>query len=290
MRVHVTRLACAALAAGLAASPAEGQAPTSIRTKHFEVVARDKPTATAKGKELEQAAKLFRKLFGVAPPFGRVTFLRPGRPGTGVSGQWTPPTAAPGDAQPRWTLPWYDPPRSERLTDPDLMTHEAAHLMFIDFVAPKLTDAAKARKDRYASNLPDWWDEGIAVFLEREYMKSRRRAHMKQHLRKMIPLARLFTEEHPMAEELNRPGGARREDDMQKEQLLVVYYAQTMAVVEFLLRAGGPKLIQRVNDQLAQGKSMEAVLAELPGRSLRSLRSVSGFQRSFVSFVRKSYR
>lgn len=256
--------------------------PVTHEGKHVQVVARDAQVAEAKAQLLDVAAAEFERLLGSAPPRGRVTLLRKGQPGTGVVGSWTPPPPGAAGA-PVWTLPWFDPPRNERPGGIDLMTHEAGHMMFIKWVERKLSPAARARADRYASKLPDWFDEGAAVALEPPHMRKERRYQIRARASRIIPLKTFFTQEHPLAEELAQ-GKATPAVFQRKARTLELYYGQSMAVLEFIEAERGVAGVREVLTGLCANQPMDEIIADWD-----KLKTVKSLERAYKRWIVKTY-
>lgn len=281
-------LGLALLAAAPAARAQTAREPVTVHKKHFEVVARDEKVAQAQGRMLQKAAARFKELLGSYPPRGKVTLLRAGSGARSAVNTFLPPPPGASESdfgKTVWTLQWFDPPRNWTPSTPDLMTHEAGHLMFTHWVAPRLKPTQLVRKDRYASRLPDWLDEAIAVWGETDYMRRVRRIQVRQRLGRHYPLAKLFASEHPLAEELSQ-NKATPAVFNKKAETLTLYYGQSYSVLEYLRVAGKVKFVRAMIDGLAEGKTMDQVLGAL---SNRSLRTVAGFERGWVGWVRRSY-
>ncbi len=277
---------------GLVATVALAQDPQPfvLQTKHFEVIARDKAVADKKAKALEECAGTFTKLFGVAPCRGCVKLLRagqgsnafanPGGGGGGGTGSGALPVS--------WTLDWFNPPPNEPKDPDDLMTHEAAHFMFTEWIGAKFKPKDPPRADRYASKAPDWLHEGNARWHEPEVMKAERRRQVRQAVdqRQHMPFETYFTSEHPLAAELasGRADGAAFKA---KEDQLRIYYGQSLAILEFLNAIGGPKVMFGLINDHADGSTTAEILAKFKAPTIRTPQALEAM---YLNWVKKNYK
>ena len=137
-----------------------------------------------------------------------------------------------------------------------LLPHEIGHLILRDFVG-------------FATFLPLWFEEGVAQ-LEEIYQKENARKIMKKLARKnqYIPLRTLANWD------------VRSEQDPEKA---AVFYAQSVSVVDFLMRHYGSTAFANLCRRLKGEMSFEEVLASTYGQKLKSLEDL---ERSWVNDLR----
>ncbi|MFA5088359.1 MAG: peptidase MA family metallohydrolase [Candidatus Omnitrophota bacterium] len=170
--------------------------------------------------------------------------------------------------QPAWSLAYVD--REKRLSDsrtiafyaqggahPEgLLAHEISHLVLRDFLGDQ-------------TPIPSWFDEGVAQLQETDKPAVADRV-MRSLVRKgsYIPL-RVFIN-----------WDIRREEDAAKVQ---VFYAQSVSLVDFLIKNYGSEAFGRLCRSLREGKNFEEALRSVYSRSIETL---DDLERKWVSYLK----
>ncbi len=128
-----------------------------------------------------------------------------------------------------------------------LLPHEISHLLLRDFIG----------FDRY---IPVWFDEGVAQ-LQEEQKRSVFYKLMRKKLaqRNFIPLRTL-----------NRMIISGEEDQKQ----VLAFYAQSLTVVDFLLKEYGTASFSQLCRNLREGKKMEEAMRSAYGQAFRSFENL----------------
>ncbi|MDQ7779489.1 MAG: hypothetical protein RDV41_07235 [Planctomycetota bacterium] len=258
-----------------------------IEGAHFDVFGKDEALMKRKMPELEWAADRFKGLFGAYPAHGAVVFMSDVGDIGDVSAGGVIIKGTSLDSDPakymehgaKWVLPWFDEDafiekvtggkksgkgsrtKAGRPSSPEgvqAITHEAAHMMFWALVNDGCAAGLRRDFNGYGSFLPDWLDEGVAVYHESDSMRKERYQQLKERLKKHIPFDKFFTMDHPSVKTMNRspvgpgdgpgagdptkpgdPGGPGMPPSSPTEtEEWMVYYAQSLAVVEYLAEIG----------------------------------------------------
>lgn len=129
-------------------------------------------------------------------------------------------------------------PQEEDFYD-GLLPHETAHLILHDFI-------------RREENLPIWFDEGVAQIQEsRKSDVSREMMRRLARKRRHIPFNALMNHD------------IRKETDQTRVK---IFYAESLSIVEFLLKTYGSDSFGALCRQMRDGKSFEeALTAAYPG-------------------------
>jgi hypothetical protein len=135
-----------------------------------------------------------------------------------------------------------------------LIAHEAMHELMREGLSNSL-------------NVPAWFNEGLASLAEMPEDLRLRRLRMIEFLDKRVPLNSLFTMMHPATggQVMQAPVGGGTASGMpvmvtNNNPAGIVFYEQSMTLLEFLSKAEGEKFVGRIGESLARGESMEKAL------------------------------
>jgi hypothetical protein len=137
-----------------------------------------------------------------------------------------------------------------------LLPHEISHLILHDFIP--------------IGHLPIWFDEGVAQLQEgyksREAQKIMRDAILKGQQMKFSALSRW---------------DVRRESDA---NVVMIFYAQSLSVVEFLLKQYGSEAFSRLCRNLRDGRTFEESLRNAYTNQIGSLNDL---ENKWIGFMKK---
>jgi hypothetical protein len=278
------------------------EAKESLETKNFHLRGPSKEFLEARGKELEVATERFINLFGKGTYGGTITFY-PSKAKVneknGVKSLVQVQHAGLGHTHgggtattdnKEWTLPWpiLAPEEKKKLGthDPDhALTHEVTHLMFVRYVADRYPDLApKVLGAGYqiGTPFPDWIDEGLAVWNEPAELLAWRKDDLREILAgenamvaAPLTLKQLLTMDHPIAD-----GDGNK---------INVFYHQSWALVAYLLDRGGPEFFRDMLDRMAEGKSMEEILAAKDTKRGRVPATLKELETEFTTFLQQEF-
>lgn len=182
---------------------------------------------------------------------------------------------------------------AERVADARPLSHEVCHILLISHASElkgrKMmhTGASQIPGGDYGHpDLPDWFDESVATLCEYPGLQASRRKTLRAEFEAHIPLSELFTMEHPaiaaqseMQAQMDQQasGGdgdgaqvvvmvsADDDDDDPDAQRESLFYAQALAVGEFLVDRQGPAIIGELTEGFIQGRSVGEILKEADG-------------------------
>lgn len=260
-----------------------------VETPHGTVMAGSLAKAQWAAQRLRETASRFVVTFGVHPGQGVI-----------VESTYVEQLMRFDEDRRKWALPW--PPEGfgpdDRVSRPQgaggfdsesNLRHELNHLFLT------ATLFAGAAPDQYGSSAPDWFEEAVAIAGETTAMKARRRDHFVELLcaGRLVPLDRFLVRPHPlfasqvMQRQLADARVAARDAptlavvDVQRldisEQAIADFYAQSMALAEFLAQTtNNPNILGRVGQALrqpadARGSDALGELAALTDSGGRSL-------------------
>jgi hypothetical protein len=241
-------------------------AKETLRTEHFDLKGPDKATLQAKAKELDELGRKFVEIFDTPPARGTIVFHKDsGGVTEKKSGNTTIQVFSRHirlrEKNGYWVLPWplLGEDAKELPLDPEkALTHEVMHILFIKYVDekfPELKPKVTGSGYKVGTPLPDWLDEGLAVVAEPEDFRAHRRKELAEILQgtnptatELIPLDKLLTMNHPV---VDGKGGQ-----------VSVFYAQSYAFVEYLLREAGAKVFRGLVAGLAGGRTFEELIAD----------------------------
>lgn len=167
-----------------------------------------------------------------------------------------------------------------QLGEAHALSHEACHMFLITLTDRRLGidhDAAGTAVTQASyghPSIPDWFDEATATLCEYPALQQQRRDALWKNLDSRIPLAELFTMEHPVwkmirgmrkadsstavktggavVQQLRIPGGMGGQAPM--------FYAEALSVAQFLAAKEGDGFIGKVADGLMHGRTMPEIL------------------------------
>ncbi len=284
---------------GVVAMPASSvlaaRPEVAIPSTNYVIVAPSRSLALARLRELEWSARVFETLLGVPPPRGRIVLTRaPVGSVMAANGEAISlMNAVPLSPQPPaadgtlWVMPWFADEKAAAgsvVAPVSVLTHEAAHMQLVYTVNFHSSAALHTSFNGYGSFLPDWLDEAVAVYHEPEKLKAARRRRFQLTAR--IALRSFFAMNHPgisghaqvveiearTAEEARQKLAAyeatqhaalqSNADSLVKDAATVdEFYAQALAVIEYMTARGGLPFLRFVVVQQNYGKLMDEVLA-----------------------------
>lgn len=184
-------------------------------------------------------------------------------------------------------------------------THSLAHEVCHQLIAAR---AGRPRVrhpsgGRYGSpGLPDWLDETAAVFCESPASRDRRREYVRKNLGTHIPFAVFASMDHPLMTALSVRGPGHRLPDTADAPVIMLnreearallrnlnaplFYAQALSVGEFILDRGGPRTLQRLTDELADGRTLEHALSRASRDAPALPATLSGLEDEWVRWMR----
>ncbi len=260
------------------------------RTEHFDMFAPSKEIAVAKEEMVEAAAQRFIALMGKAGPRGALVLADPQK----AQQQWA-------DQRPyykhgaKWVLPWYAHHpmgenlwpaygRTNQIGGGDPLPHEAAHLMFVFVVNSGCCAALKQKFNGYGSYLPDWLDEGIAIYVEHQAIRDAQRELMADNLDERIPLAEFFAMDHPGAPKIGgKPNPAAGHGFAGGFDRARIYYMECVTALEFLEAAAGAEGVRKIIKTLQGGSKMDKAIKHLPAHYPQDL---DGLEEVWVEWIR----
>lgn len=256
-----------------------------LDTEVFDVFGRKRAAVEAAGRELRRAGWRFWRLFGRVPARGAVVLrLEPGDPAAVVPGR----DAAYQANGAHWVLPWYERDPLTRIPfgggEARALGHEVGHLMLFHLVEGEGAGIEALLRASYATRLPDWLDEAVAVFMEPLGMRRQRIAQLRGLRGRLIPFSTFFSMVHPFAGKGlgGRPAPARAGDALQA----AVFYAQSLAVLDFFLHREGPGLVRALLEGYRTGLDTPAAIdAFYRGRRRRLPRDLDALQAAFVTWL-----
>lgn len=299
MAARMITLALAGLASACAApqrAPAAAAGPSAealpaarVRTASYELYAPNDAVAEAVRQELDRGAAIFERHFGVAPPLIGVMVFN-------STDEMRAFDWAPFRARFRAVLPWLvqfegDPTVSATGVEGQrAISHEACHVFLMAQTSvtlgrtagPAARPGAGAPRSYGDPALPDWFDEGVATLCEPEALHESRVAQLRAVADSTIPLAELFSMEHPVWRQLQNVMDAQRAGAGDTARVPgtgpgitrlrvrpgefggtrgITFYSQTNSVLEFMAEREGPVFVARLGEGLARGKTVEEVLA-----------------------------
>ena len=140
-------------------------------------------------------------------------------------------------------------------TSKTIIAHEAMH----ELMRAGLNNSA---------GIPAWFSEGLASLAELPEDLKQHRLSMKENLKESYPLAMLFTMLHPASggnvapsEQSQGAAGLPVTVTTNNAKAGIIFYEQSMTLLEFLAETEGERFVGRIGESLAHGESMEKVLS-----------------------------
>jgi hypothetical protein len=204
----------------------------------------------------ETARARFAELFGDAVPRAHVVLHE--EPGyevasVGAAGVvfWPTSTALPTGAPAAWL---------ERQWS-EVLPHELMHALTM---ARFYSDGGGVDSLGYGTPLPDWFEEGIAIWGEPSASRAGRLAQARALPAHRLELSAILRSAHPIASDPELmaaiPGAAvPRHDD------LLAFYPQSIAVLSYVFDAGGAAAVRELARRLVADPGAADALAGLPG-------------------------
>jgi hypothetical protein len=143
----------------------------------------------------------------------------------------------------------------------EVLPHEVMHALTM---AGFYGEGGADGHDGYGTPLPDWFEEGIAIWAEPE---SSRRGRLRQA--QALPAERrqllvILAGEHPVARNgallAPQPGAA-----VPRDEALRAFYPQALAVLSFVFDAGGAAAVRELGQRLVRNPADTRALLRLPG-------------------------
>lgn len=289
------------LALVLCAASAHAQAPTRPpaapgvpplayhKTRHFDMFAPSVEIAQGKEEMVEAAAARFIALMGKEPVRGALVLADP----EFADRQWQA-TATYYKRGAKWMLPWHSrhpygdgiwPAYGEttQIGGGDPLPHEAAHLMFVFAVNSGCSAGLKQKFNGYGSYLPDWLDEGVAIYVEHQAIRTAQRELMSRKIEDRIPFREFFAMDHPGAPKINgKPNPASGHGFSGGFGRAQIYYMECVTALEFLEAVAGVEGVRKIIRTLQTGATMDKTLKHLPAHYPRDL---DGLEQIFVAWI-----
>lgn len=143
----------------------------------------------------------------------------------------------------------------------EVLPHEISHVLLAARFFP---DAHGSGRAPYGSPLPDWIDEGVAIWAEPEASRATRIAQARALPPERRSLVSILTTPHPAATDrdvLSIRDGAAIPDD----QALWEFYPRAIAALSFLHDAGGRDATSELVRRLIAGAPLPDAVEGLPG-------------------------
>lgn len=143
----------------------------------------------------------------------------------------------------------------------EVLPHEISHLLL---AVRFFRDGRDAAPGEYGTPLPDWIDEGVAIWAEPKESREKRVAQARELPAEYLDLRRILEGSHPAAGNsaayTSRDGTARPADFE-----LWAFYPQSIAVLTFVHEHGGTAATSELVQRLINSPGNPLVLAGLPG-------------------------
>lgn len=142
----------------------------------------------------------------------------------------------------------------------ETLPHEIGHALTAAHFFPD----GEFTADGYGTPLPDWFEEGLAIWAEPMRHRDRRLAAARALPRDRLDLRAILSGEHPAARDAAaltaRDGAAPPVDDD-----LWDFYPQSFAVLAFLHDRGGPDAVRELATRFMAGRTDPDTVVGLPG-------------------------
>ncbi|HEX7049193.1 MAG TPA: hypothetical protein VF188_03190 [Longimicrobiales bacterium] len=152
----------------------------------------------------------------------------------------------------------------------EVLPHEIAHTLLAARFFPEETGEGAGDPEGavYGTPLPDWLDEGVAIWAEPLESRRRRLAQARALPEARRDLRAILTSTHPGAGNAAalavRDGAAVPPDEALRD-----FYPQSIAVLAFLYDRGGREAVRDLVRRIAAGATLPAAVAGLPGLPAR---------------------
>ena len=157
------------------------------------------------------------------------------------------------------------------------LAHEACHV-YLSALADRVAPISPIDRGEYGHHaLPDWFDEASATLCESTEGRAIRRRRFRANSNRWIPLREFERIPHPLgsAAVLQRLGIDRSRDRVgihvvpadQAERLTAgidanLFYSQALSLGEFIAERGGPGVLGKLVQPLANGRTLDQALRE----------------------------
>lgn len=156
----------------------------------------------------------------------------------------------------------------------EVLPHEIVHAL----LATRFYPDGDLPEEGYGTPLPDWLEEGAAIWAEPARSRRSRLATARELPRVQRDLRAILEGEHPAA--ANRDALAVRDGAAPpSDQALWDFYPQSIAVVEFIYDQGGRPAFRELARRLADDPEDPEALVGLPGLPARMDRLVARWER-----------
>lgn len=167
---------------------------------------------------------------------------------------WPNSGALPRDAPAAWrNLQWAE-----------VLPHELMHALTM---AHFFADGDAVDPGGYGTPLPDWFEEGIAIWGEPESTRTARLAQARQLPPQRLRLQAILEGRHPVAANpallQAAPGAA-----VPRDEALRAFYPQSIAVLSWIFDRGGSAAVAELGRRLALDPADTRAVAGLPGLPL----------------------
>lgn len=157
----------------------------------------------------------------------------------------------------------------------EVLPHEAMHAL----VAAHFFTSADDLSAPYGTPLPDWFEEGTAIWAEPVASRNTRLAQARRLAPEFQALPAILAGEHPAARNRAlleaRDGAALPRED----RALWAFYPQSVAALSFVFEAGGAPAVLALAERLRKGAAASAALVGLPGLPADSAAVVAAWER-----------
>lgn len=144
-----------------------------------------------------------------------------------------------------------------------VIAHEAGHVFFTAFVDKytdtfhPLVDYTRRKKPFYGHpSIPDWLDEGMAIFCEAPASRHARILGLKQQPHNVIDLNTFVRLDHPQVKK--KPHHIKCSDHLFSS----LFYRQSGALVTYLFETAGSRFMHSLAIESAKGKTFESIIKE----------------------------
>jgi hypothetical protein len=142
----------------------------------------------------------------------------------------------------------------------DVLRHEVAHALTAAHFFPD----GEFESTGYGTPLPDWFEEGLAIWAEPAPSRETRLAAARALPAERLDLEAILTMRHPAAANpaalAVRDGAAAPRD-----QALWDFYQQSIAVLSFVHDEGGPEAVRELATRLRSDPADDRAIVGLPG-------------------------
>jgi hypothetical protein len=143
----------------------------------------------------------------------------------------------------------------------EVLPHEVMHALTM---AGFYSEGGADSHGGYGTPLPDWFEEGIAIWAEPEASRSGRLRQAQALPAERRQLFKILAGEHPVAANAAllapQPGAT-----VPRDEALRAFYPQAFAVLSFVFDAGGAAAVRELGQRLVRNPADTRALLRLPG-------------------------